>query len=92
MTVTEHSDNTVAHEADAAPASSRRDQALASEIVVAFTAIAVLLFMVRVFGGMWPRNFKIFFPDSFSFLNAARHTPFSPAFYAAERPIAFPTL
>ena len=92
MTVTEHSDNTAAHEADAVPASSRRDQALASEIVVAFTAIAVLLFMVRVFGGMWPRNFKIFFPDSFSFLNAARHTPFSPAFYAAERPIAFPTL
>ena len=92
MTVTEHSHNTVAHEADAAPASSRRDQALASEIVLAFTAVAVLLFMVRVFGGMWPRNFKIFFPDSFSFLNAARHTPFSPAFYAAERPIAFPTL
>ena len=92
MTVHEHSDHTVAHEADAQTASRRRDQLLISEITVAFTAIAVMLFMLRVFGGLWPRSFKIFFPDSFSFLNAARHTPFSPAFYAAERPIAFPTL
>jgi len=92
MRVIEHSDNSVAHEEGEEITSRRRGQALNSEITVAFAAIAVMLFMMRVFGGMWPRNFNIFFPDSFSFLNAARLTPFSPAFYAAERPIAFPTL
>jgi hypothetical protein len=51
-----------------------------------------MLFVVRIFGGLWPDQFKIFFPDSFSFLNVAKLTPFSPNFYAAERPIAFPTL
>ena len=54
--------------------------------------LALLVFMVRVLGEGWPKHFAIFFPDSFSFLNAARQTPFSPGFYAAERPIAFPTL
>src|SRR3954447_13013216 len=54
--------------------------------------LGLLVFMIRVLGGGWPGQFKIFFPDSFSFLNAAKLTPLSPAFYAAERPIAFPTL
>ena len=54
--------------------------------------LALLVFMVRVLGAGWPGQFKIFFPDSFSFMRAAKLTPFSPAFYAAERPIAFPTL
>ncbi|MEO6123437.1 MAG: hypothetical protein ABIR32_06975 [Ilumatobacteraceae bacterium] len=54
--------------------------------------LGLMLFAVRVLGAQWPGKFKIFFPDSFSFLNAARHTPFSPSFYVAERPIAFPTL
>ncbi len=55
-------------------------------------SLGLLLFVVRTLGASWPGQFKIFFPDSFSFINAARLTPFSPAFYAAERPIAFPTL
>jgi hypothetical protein len=55
-------------------------------------AIGLMLFMVRVLGAPWPGQFKIFFPDSFSFLKVAKLTPFSPAFFAAERPIAFPTL
>ncbi len=54
--------------------------------------LGLLFFVVRTLGASWPGQFKIFFPDSFSFINAARLTPFSPAFYAAERPIAFPTL
>ncbi|CAB4886998.1 unannotated protein [freshwater metagenome] len=55
-------------------------------------SLGLMIFMVRVLGASWPGQFKIFFPDSFSFKNAAGLTPFSPAFYAAERPIAFPTL
>ena len=55
-------------------------------------SLGLLFFVVRTLGAAWPGKFKIFFPDSFSFLNAARLTPFSPAFYAAERPIAFPML
>jgi hypothetical protein len=54
--------------------------------------IALLVFMVRVLAAGWSGQFPIFFPDSFSFLNVANLTPFSPAFYAAERPIAYPTL
>ena len=54
--------------------------------------LALLLFGVRVLGAEWPGKFTIFFPDSFSFLAVARKTPFSPSFYVAERPIAFPTL
>jgi len=54
--------------------------------------IGLLVFMVRVLGAVWPGQFKIFFPDSFSFINAAKHTPFSFQFYADERPIAYPTL
>ncbi len=92
MTATEHSNLTVTRKGDAPAGFNERDHALTSQIAVAITAFAVMLFMVRVFGGLWPRGFKIFFPDSFSFLNAARLTPFSPAFYAAERPIAFPAL
>ncbi len=55
-------------------------------------ALGLMIFMVRVLGAGWPKRFAIFFPDSFSFKNVAKLTPFSPAFYAAERPIAFPTL
>lgn len=55
-------------------------------------ALGLMLFAVRVLGSGWPGRFAIFFPDSFSFKNAARHTPFSPSFYVAERPIAFPML
>ena len=55
-------------------------------------ALALMLFVVRILGAEWPGKYKIFFPDSFSFLNAAKHTPLSPSFYVAERPIAFPTL
>jgi hypothetical protein len=54
--------------------------------------IGLLIFMVRVLGAAWPTQFAIFFPDSFSFLKVAKLTPFAPAFYASERPIAFPTL
>ena len=55
-------------------------------------ALGLLVFVVRVLGQAWPKHFTMFFPDSFSFKNAARLTPFSPGFYAAERPIAYPTL
>ncbi len=55
-------------------------------------AVGLAVFMIRVLGASWPGRFKIFFPDSFSFKHAARLTPFRPAFYAAERPIAFPLL
>ena len=66
---------------------SWRGQALA---VVA--ALGLMVFMVRVIGAGWPKHFTIFFPDSFSFKHVAALTPFDPGFYAAERPIAFPTL
>ncbi|HEY4331857.1 MAG TPA: hypothetical protein VGM78_04785 [Ilumatobacteraceae bacterium] len=54
--------------------------------------LGLLAFMIRVLGASWPGHFKIFFPDSFSFKNAAKLTPFNPKFYAAERPIAYPAL
>lgn len=55
-------------------------------------SLGLMLYVVRILGEGWPKHFTIFFPDSFSYKNAARLTPFSPGFYAAERPIAFPTL
>ena len=63
-----------------------------SSVVVVVASLGLMVFMVRVLGGLWPHDFKIFFPDSFSFLHVAKITPFSPGFYAAERPVAFPTL
>lgn len=56
------------------------------------STLGLLVFATRVLGATWPGKFRIFFPDSFSFINAARHTPFSPSFYVAERPIAYPSL
>lgn len=63
-----------------------------SSVAIVCASVGLMLFMVRVFGGLWPNEFKIFFPDSFSFLHVANITPLSPAFYAAERPIGLPTL
>ena len=68
------------------------DRTWLSSAGVVLCGVGVALFMVRVLGAAWPGRYRIFFPDSFSFINAAKLTPFSPAFYAAERPIAFPTL
>ena len=68
------------------------DRTWLSSAAVVLSGAGVALFMVRVLGAAWPGRYKIFFPDSFSFITAAKLTPFSPAFYAAERPIAFPTL
>ncbi len=62
------------------------------QAVAVAASLGLMIFAVRVLGAGWPGKYRIFFPDSFSFLNAARHTPFSPSFYVAERPIAFPTL
>lgn len=55
-------------------------------------ALGLMVFMVRVLGAGWEGKFHIFFPDSFSFMKVAKQTPLSFAFYASERPIAFPTL
>ncbi|MCU1395671.1 MAG: hypothetical protein JWM34_4099 [Ilumatobacteraceae bacterium] len=69
-----------------------RSEECRSQALSIVAVLALMVFMVRVLGAGWPKHFTIFFPDSFSFLNAARLTPFSPGFYASERPIAFPTL
>ncbi|MCU1391127.1 MAG: hypothetical protein JWL72_4465, partial [Ilumatobacteraceae bacterium] len=69
-----------------------RDEAWRGQALSMVAALALMVFMVRVLAAGWPKRFAIFFPDSFSFIHAAKLTPFSPAFYAAERPIAFPTL
>ncbi len=55
-------------------------------------SLGLMMFAIRVLGARWPGKFRIFFPDSFSFIDVARHTPFSPSFYVAARPIAYPTL
>ena len=62
------------------------------QAVLVAIAVGVSLFMIRALGAAWPTQFKIFFPDSFSFKNAARDTPLSFQFYADERPLAYPTL
>ena len=62
------------------------------QAVLVAIAVGISLFMIRVLGAAWPTHFKIFFPDSFSFKNAARDTPLSLRFYADERPLAYPTL
>ncbi len=50
------------------------------------------IFVARTLAGAWPGQFATFFPDSASFKNAARDTPFSPEFYADERPVGYPFL
>lgn len=69
-----------------------RDAAWRGQAAFVVATLGLMLFMVRVLAAKWPTKYKISFPDSFSFINAAKHTPFSPSFYVAERPIAFPTL
>ena len=69
-----------------------RDEAWRGQALSTAAALGLMVFMVRVLAAGWPKRFAIFFPDSFSFIHAAKLTPLSPAFYAAERPIAFPTL
>ncbi|MCU1401026.1 MAG: hypothetical protein JWN62_4135 [Acidimicrobiales bacterium] len=69
-----------------------RDEAWRGQALSLAAALGLMVFMVRVLAAGWPKRFAIFFPDSFSFIHAAKLTPFSPAFYAAERPIAFPTV
>lgn len=68
------------------------DPAWRAQAWLVAAALGLAVFMIRVLGAAWPGQFKIFFPDSFSFINAAKQTPFSPGFYAGERPIAFPAL
>ena len=68
------------------------DEAWRAQAVSVLVALGLMIYMVRVLGQGWSKQFTIFFPDSFSFKNAASLTPFSPGFYAAERPIAYPTL
>ena len=68
------------------------DDAWRMQAAAIVATLGLMVFVVRVLGAEWPGKYEIFFPDSFSFLNAAKHTPFSPSFYVAERPIAFPTL
>ena len=68
------------------------DRSWRGQAISVIAALGLMIFMVRVLGAGWPKRFAIFFPDSFSFKDAAKLTPFSPAFYAAERPIAFPML
>ncbi len=68
------------------------DEAWRAQALAVLATLGLMIYMVRVLGQGWPQQFTIFFPDSFSFKNAAGLTPFSPGFYAAERPIAYPTL
>ena len=68
------------------------DETWRRQVVWVLSAIAVVLFMLRVLAAAWPTQFQIFFPDSFSFKNAALDTPFSAQFYADERPLAYPFL
>ena len=53
------------------------DAAWGRQAVCGVIAVAIALFIVRVLGGAWTTQFKIFFPDSFSFKNAASGTPLS---------------
>jgi hypothetical protein len=84
----EQARQSVAHYVDSRLASNRWRQ----QAIYVIVAIGIALFMVRVLAAAWPTQFKIFFPDSFSFKNAARDTPLSFQFYADERPLAYPTL
>ena len=68
------------------------DRSWRGQATSVIAALGLMVFMVRVLGAGWPKHFTIFFPDSFSFKHVAELTPFSPAYYAAERPIAYPTL
>ena len=68
------------------------DEAWRGQALAVAAALGLMVFMVRVLGGGWEKKFKIFFPDSFSFIKVAKQTPFSFAFYASERPVGFPTL
>lgn len=93
MVSTDHEDHVAVEtclDPVAQPALSSREWR--STVWVICAAVGLMAFMVRVVGGFWPDQFKVFFPDSFSFMNAAKLTPFSPSFYAAQRPIAFPML
>src|SRR4051812_1916867 len=57
-----------------------RDEAWRGQALSLAAALGLMVFMVRVLAAGWPKRFAIFFPDSFSFIHAAKLTPFSPAF------------
>lgn len=57
-------------------------------IALYLSAIVVGIFLLRVLGQPWDTNFKVTFPDSYSYLEVAARGPFRPF---DERPIVYPT-
>ena len=53
-------------------------------------AVVGLLFLLRLLGAKWRQGFPVQFPDSATFLDAARLGPFSADFWLNDRPTGIP--